>query len=130
APSPSLPGPTTNAGVWTGSELIVFGSDRSGGRYDPATDTWARTSTRGAPISPYATGWTGSEVIVIGWPLGSGALPLDVARYDPAGDTWYAMAPNPFGSVTVEYRHAWTGSELVFFRGFGHGLRYGPKPTG
>ena len=29
-----------------------------------------------------------------------------MARYDPAGDTWYAMAPNPFGSVTVEYRHA------------------------
>ena len=46
--------------VWTGSEMIVWGggdidfngeefSLNTGGRYDPATDSWTATSTTSAP---------------------------------------------------------------------------------
>jgi hypothetical protein len=40
----------------------------TGGRYEPATDTWAATSTDGAPagrVDPTAI-WTGTEMIVWG----------------------------------------------------------------
>ena len=66
---------TSHTAVWTGTEMIVWGGCGSGstlntgGRYDPATDTWAATST-GAGV-PAARGdhtavWTGTEMIVWG----------------------------------------------------------------
>ena len=43
---------SSNDGVWTGAEMIVWGGDvglanvlNTGGRYDPATDTWTAIST-------------------------------------------------------------------------------------
>src|SRR2546422_7199659 len=54
----AAPGPTTfDSSVWTGSEMIVWGGldhfdggrVNTGGRYDPITDSWARTSILGAP---------------------------------------------------------------------------------
>src|SRR5205807_8724577 len=46
-----------HSAVWTGSEMIVWAgfeikSDcyvNTGGRYNPSTDSWAATSTTGAP---------------------------------------------------------------------------------
>ena len=41
--------------VWTGSEMIVWGGIEfslylnTGGRYNPATDSWTATSTTNAP---------------------------------------------------------------------------------
>ena len=54
--------------VWTGSEMVVWsgvGGDivNSGGRYDPATDSWKPTTLVGAPVgrenvaSPPDSGW-------------------------------------------------------------------------
>ena len=66
--------------VWTGSEMIVWGGiyddasgrtflQDSGGRYDPATDSWAATS-RDANVPAaridHTAVWTGSEMIVWG----------------------------------------------------------------
>jgi len=57
--------------VWTGSEMIIWGgSDGSnalntGGRYNPATDTWGATSITVARGSHTAV-WTGSEMIIWG----------------------------------------------------------------
>jgi hypothetical protein len=62
-------------GVWTGSEMIIWGGQGSdggalntGGRYNPSTDSWTATSTTNAPGPRYAhTGvWTGQEMIVWG----------------------------------------------------------------
>ena len=45
----------SHTAVWTGSEMIIWGGRSnnsvldSGGRYDPATDTWTFTNTSGAP---------------------------------------------------------------------------------
>ena len=51
-----LPDPVTEAAaVWTGSLMVIWGGRSesnyriTGGRYDPATDTWTPTSTTNAP---------------------------------------------------------------------------------
>ncbi len=59
--------------IWTGTEMIVWGGNsagyelNTGGRYNPATDTWTPTST-GANVPPVAYRhtaiWTGTEMIV------------------------------------------------------------------
>jgi hypothetical protein len=64
-----------HTGVWTGSEMIVWGGWQgsglylnSGGRYNPSTDSWTATTMSNAPdarINPSAV-WTGSEMIVWG----------------------------------------------------------------
>jgi len=74
--------------VWTGSEMIIWGgNDNTGGRYNPATDTWTPTSTLNAPRgrARHTAVWTGSEMIVRG-----GASPdtNTGGRYDPNTDTW------------------------------------------
>ncbi len=54
--------------VWTGSEMIVWGGDNSGGllntggRYNPSTDSWTATSTTNAPAARnvHTAVWTGS----------------------------------------------------------------------
>src|SRR6266478_4224279 len=65
----------SHTAVWTGSEMIVWGGIpgegrclNTGGRYNPATDTWTATSTRAAPEARlhHTAVWTGSEMIVWG----------------------------------------------------------------
>lgn len=63
-------------GVWTGTELIVWGghtiwgtdSVKSGARYNPTTDTWLPISADDAPRrrGQHTMTWTGSELIVWG----------------------------------------------------------------
>jgi hypothetical protein len=88
-----------HAAVWTGKEMIVWGGDgdvtysNTGGRYNPATDTWAATSTTNAPAgreNPTAV-WTGSEMIVWGGFSPSGYLNSG-GRYNPVTDTWTAIS--------------------------------------
>ena len=73
---------TTNApdarvghrGVWSGSEMIVWGGTMhshdfdTGGRYNPSTDSWTATSTINAPDGRrnHTAVWSGSEMIVWG----------------------------------------------------------------
>ena len=65
----------SHTAVWTGTEMIVWGGYSNaylngGGRYNPATNTWAAggTSTSGAPggRSTHTAVWTGTEMIVWG----------------------------------------------------------------
>jgi hypothetical protein len=85
--------------VWTGEELIVWGTmlrteDRplDGAAYDPASDSW-RTIAKGPIELTDATAvWTGTEMIVFGAALHGGNFPETPtaigAAYDPASDTW------------------------------------------
>ncbi len=64
---------TIGRGVWTGSEMIIWGGSNgtglnTGGRYDPSTDTWTATSTTNAPTArgSHTLVWTGTEMIVWG----------------------------------------------------------------
>ena len=65
--------------------MIVWGGfpTGSGGRYDPATDTWAPVSTLSAPPGGTAL-WTGSRMLIWAGPAGG--------LYDPVSDTWSPIA--------------------------------------
>ncbi|MFN7974026.1 MAG: kelch repeat-containing protein [Acidobacteriota bacterium] len=121
--------------IWTGSEMIIWGGTEtgvgpalaSGGRYEPATDTWAPAGTNllGAPAARcgHSAVWTGTEMIVWG---GSddpamGTTTLDTGgRYDPVTDTWAAggtsltNAPSPRAGQTA----VWTGSRMLVWGGY------------
>ena len=121
---PDMP-PSTSTSVWTGSELIVWGSSGSastpgrGGRLDLSTNTWTATS-RGtnAPLSLtlYSLTWTGSDMIV--W----GGIGFDVtnhgARYDPVSDSWRPTSVSA-NVPAARYQHTalWTGSEMIVWGG-------------
>jgi hypothetical protein len=61
-------------GVWTGTEMIVWGGNRSptelnsGGIFNPSADTWRPTPTSGSPAGRtyHTAAWTGAEMIVWG----------------------------------------------------------------
>jgi len=77
-----------NAAVWTGEEMIVWGTldSVSGGRYRSATNQWIPTNEQGTlrPTVQYVAEWTGSSMLI--W----GGVPFDnisvyfpdVASYD------------------------------------------------
>jgi N-acetylneuraminic acid mutarotase len=114
---------TGHTGIWTGSLMVVWGGQAAsgsppqlatGGRYDPATDTW--TPTAAPPIvarTNHAAAWTGSEMFVWGGFGPFNQAPRDGALYDPVRDTWrnvtQAGAPTTFNLV----RSVWTGHEVV-----------------
>jgi len=119
--------------VWGGTL-----SDVTGGRYNPANDTWLPTSlgSNVPSLAPsFATSvWSGSHVIIWGGytfaPVSSGVL------YDPVADTW---TPTSTGAncPSARYHHAavWTGSEMVVWGGGtasndAAGGRYDPLSNG
>ena len=66
-------------GVWSGTEMIVWGGRRegsgllsSGGLYNPATDTWNLTSMSRAPSGrgQGAAVWTGEGMLMFGGSTG------------------------------------------------------------
>jgi len=117
--------------VWTGDGMIVWGGRsefapsgssglETGGRYDPAADTWTATTTANAPSARlyHATVWSGAEMIVwggenVGVALGDGA------RYRPATDVWTpvsaASAPDP----RTGHTGVWSGAEMIVWGGEG-----------
>lgn len=128
------PTSTTNApaaraqhsAVWTGSEMIIWGglgcglncNLNTGGRYNPATDTWATTSTVNPPSArwEHTAEWTGSKMIVWGGSDSMNALHTG-GRYDPSTDSWTPtglvnVAPGRVHNTTV-----WTGSEMIVWGG-------------
>lgn len=89
-------------GVWTGTEMIVFGSLLDGNNnasrrtaegiaFDPSSGEWRiLPESRLSPQASYAV-WNGKEMIA--WDYGA------VARaYDPSADTWRSLPPMPFDS--------------------------------
>ena len=130
--------------VWTGLKMIVWGGTgprpsggstewNNGGRYDPATNSWAATSTEG-PVPTARSGhtavWTGREMIVWG-----GSYQNTGGRYDPTADQWGATV-NPDGTLVGRKYHTavWTGTEMIVWGGQGSntmalntGGRYDPS---
>src|SRR5262245_30572744 len=124
APNP----PSARSGhtaVWTGTEMIVWGGSglNTGGRYDPALNTWTPTST-GANVpsgrTDHTAVWTGTEMIVWG---GMDATPIVLntgGRYDPVTDTWSTTS---VGTNVPDARQnqtaVWTGTEMIVWGGEG-----------
>lgn len=117
------------SGVWTGSEMIIWGGTSNGSlrsdgaAYDPRSRTWREIAP--SPLSArtrHMAVWTGREMIVWGGsPKGTGVGGLlDGAAYDPATDTWRTIADAPAGSDRTFASTAWVDG-LAVFAGGGNG---------
>ena len=119
-----------HAAIWTGTEMFVWGGVvrdgtppkrhrlGTGGRYDPATDTWRPITLVGAPSAREdgVVVWTGDEMIVWGG-RGDDDLALDAARYSPILDAWCPMASAGAPPVTHDAAGVWAGGALVIWGG-------------
>ncbi len=124
-PSQGAPSPRIEVmSAWTGRELLVWGgtadsnqirqdlADRaylkSGGAYDPVSDSWRPMATEGAPSQnrPTVSAWTGAEFLI--W----NSLKAEGAAYNPSADKWRSIDARgpllPHGSC-----HTWTGEYFL-----------------
>jgi hypothetical protein len=90
----------------------------TGGRYDPATDTWTPITLTRAPEAREdgVVVWTGTDMLVwggqqAGVPLASGA------RYVASADTWCAIDGDGAPAARRDHAGVWTGHELVMWGG-------------
>jgi N-acetylneuraminic acid mutarotase len=123
--------------VWTGTEMIVWGgwySDffsvhvlKTGGRYNPATDHWTRTTLTNAPGPKrwHSAVWTGREMIVWGGSPGIDATNTG-ARYNPDTDTWVATSMANAPDPRIYHTAIWTGTQMIVWGGG----PYTPSNTG
>ena len=136
----------SHTGVWTGSEMIVWGGIpgegrclNTGGKYNPATDTWTATSTTAAPEARlhHTAVWTGSEMIVWGGADSPDSPDTQYfntgARYNPITDNWTATNITDAPAGRAHHTVVWTGSEMIVWGGqgsntlFNNGGRYNPS---
>jgi N-acetylneuraminic acid mutarotase len=107
--------------VWTGTEMIVWGSqDREqrrvdGAAYDPASNTWRRIADAPVELTDATAVWTGEEMIVFGAALHGGnhaetSSAIGIA-YDPAADSWREL---PDSNLDTNANDAiWIGDGLL-----------------
>jgi N-acetylneuraminic acid mutarotase len=142
-PSFLLDGRLNPKAVWTGTEMIAWGGYdlnisapvATGGRYNPATNTWSQITSSGAPSarSGHLMVWTGSEMLVWGGTSASSTYLSDGYRYNPATNTWTAMNSSGAPSGRTDADGVWTGTEFIVWGGnaghgnfFSNGARYNP----
>ncbi|HKP03664.1 MAG TPA: kelch repeat-containing protein [Chthoniobacterales bacterium] len=121
--------------VWTGMEMIVWGGWRSkpfnilntGGRYNPATNSWTSTTLTNAPQARrwHSAVWSGSEMIVWGGEKVGGGNANTGGRYNPNTDSWIATSTTNAPSARKDHTAVWSGSEMIVFGG-----GYTPENTG
>lgn len=115
-------------GVWSGSEMIVWGGvtaggdTNTGGRYEPLSDTWTATSTSDAPTGRHFSSaiWTGSEMIIWGGMSGNldnGTWYDTGGRYNPLSDSWSATSVLGAPSPRIWHVDVWTGEEFIVWGG-------------
>lgn len=127
-PATPLRDVTGATSFWTGRELLVLATPRSGGApvgaaYDPARDRWRTIAAFPVGGDRYGPGtvWTGQELLVWGgqraqaYPAVGGQEPPPPAdggaAYDPARDEWRVLdvATEALGLAPT----AWTGREIL-----------------
>jgi hypothetical protein len=121
----------SNAMVWTGSKVIVWGGAKydfgwtlytTGGIYDPVANTWTATSQANAPSGRlfFASGWTGSRLVVWGGCTADSACSTSTntgAEFDPAANVWTATSLTGAPSARGKLAGVWTGSEFIVWGG-------------
>jgi N-acetylneuraminic acid mutarotase len=120
---------TIGRGVWTGSEMIIWGGSNgtglnTGGRYNPSTDTWTATSTTNAPTArgSHTLVWTGTEVIVWGGYIQLVGATNTGGRYNPVTNSWIATSTVNAADARFSHTAVWTGSEMIVWGGAGCGF--------
>jgi len=104
--------------VWTGKELIVWGSALSRARYNPSNDSWTSIQSFGAPIGgpQHIAVWTGSEMIV--WGGSTATKPESTGgRYSPDTDTWRRITIDGMPTPRAGHAAVWTGDGMLIFGG-------------
>lgn len=124
--------------VWTGREMVVWGGASfgpswtyydDGARYDPATDTWARLPSSGAPARRDVLGvWTGVEVIP--WGGWETMLRAEVGRWVAHDDRWTTISIDGAPGARDEHAMVWTGRELIVSGGRQLGTGYYDRQDG
>ena len=124
-------------GVWTGSEMIIWGGAQdvppsgspsrpvdvasTGNRLQPDWDTPASSTWLSMPEPPFVAGrghtavWTGSELIA--WGGESHAIERQGAIYDPMLDRWSSVPRGNAPDARSGHTAVWTGSEMVVWGG-------------
>src|SRR5438876_650610 len=111
--------------VWGGAGCGFASCDlNTGGRYNPATDSWTATSTTNAPhgrSEPTAV-WTGSEMIVWGGIFYDGINNYlnTGGRYNPGTDSWTATSTTNAPDRRFRHTAVWTGSEMTVCGGYNY----------
>jgi N-acetylneuraminic acid mutarotase len=135
--------------VWTGTVMVIWGGRagigipgfldyfRTGGRYDPLSDTWAPTATMGAAKRRccHTAVWTGSVMVVWGGFRSAADFTQYLntgARYDPVADAWSPTTTANAPEARNYHTAVWTGSRVIVWGGgapdpdFNTGGRYDP----
>ncbi len=134
-------GTRAHTAVWTGAEMIVWGGfdgvadTNTGGRYNPATDTWTALPASGAPLprQHHSAVWTGTKMIVWGGRTSAGTPFGDGAALDPASGIWTPTSVTDAASPRSDHEAAWTGTQMIVWGGvgaigvLGTGGRYDPS---
>jgi N-acetylneuraminic acid mutarotase len=128
--------------VWTGSEMIIWGGQSNGGlldtggRYNPATDTWKFTNSSGAPTgrSGHTAVWTGNEMIVWGGQEESSPIPVNTGgKYNPGTDSWTPTSTTNAPDGRSGHTAVWTETQMIvwggndLFNDLNTGGRYDPN---
>jgi hypothetical protein len=111
--------------VWTGTEMIVWGGQDSGGaagtggKYNPSTDSWSSTSITNAPHRRFShtAVWTGSEMIIWGGFSDPDYWMNTGGRYNPSTDSWTATSTTNAPEARWDHTVEWTGSEMIVWGG-------------
>lgn len=112
-----LDGRYRHTGVWTGTEMIVWGGRgagststyvrSNGAAYNLLSDTWRAIAPVGSAMSSpsrwqHTAVWTGSKMVVWGglyyYSESSSYARNDGAAYDPVADSWTAIATSPLSN--------------------------------
>src|SRR5438874_12806617 len=103
--------------VWGGSDQ-TSNYTNTGGRYNPATNTWTATSTTNAPDPRYShtAVWTGSGMIVWGGFI-DGFIVNTGGRYNPSTDSWTATSTTGAPDRRFDHTAVWTDSEMIVWGG-------------
>jgi N-acetylneuraminic acid mutarotase len=113
--------------VWGGTIASGSVGTRTGGRYDPRTDSWAPTTTTGAPKArTFHTGVsTGTHLAVWGgW--GDGTMDSG-GLYDPLADAWTVIPEQNAPSPRSGHMAVWDGTRMIVWGGGSPtGGRYDP----
>jgi N-acetylneuraminic acid mutarotase len=115
------------AAVWTGNELVVWGGVQplfvstylgTGGRYNPATDTWVQMSALNAPSarSGHTAVWTGTDYLLFGGTNGVTNLNTG-ARYTLATGVWTPLSLTNAPSARSQHTAVWAGNQMIVYGG-------------
>ncbi len=123
APSPRF----FHTAVWTGNKMIVWGGAftsaeiplRSGGIYDPVSNSWAPLDSINAPAprSFHSALWTGSKMLIWGGWHTSLEYYKTGGIYDPLANTWDDMDTLNAPSPRYDHKAIWTGNKMILWGG-------------